>query len=55
MNEEIVQQGTGIDWPILAQQTLNQITTPIVLSIGIALSIWIIVLGVAAIRKFVKI
>ncbi len=59
MPENIVQnaapQGPGIDWVALSAQTLEQLTVPLCLAIGIWLSVWVTVLGVAALRKFVKI
>ncbi len=54
MENETVQKGTGIDWTALASQTLDQMMTPMLLAIGIALSVWIVILGVSAFRKFVK-
>ncbi len=47
--------GKGVDWSALAETIVNYILVPVGLSVGISFAVWIILMGVSAIRKVVKV
>ncbi len=48
---EISVPGTNIDWAGLVDKLIDQLMTPLGLGIGFAFAIWIVLMGVAALKK----
>ncbi len=46
---------TGVDWSNVGQSVMQELFGPIGSFIGIAIAIWIVMMGVAALRKTVKV
>ena len=50
-SQTITVEAPSIDWTSIPSQVLSAITTPIIVGIGIALSIWVLFAGVKFFRR----